>query len=590
MKSNLLNKSIIAVTISFALTACGTDEGYNLNFGSSEKVEFSDEAVNATFKEDSGVQSVNLLSGATVNGKPLNEIEDTVFVRSFVFENSNEAMPPQQDGNAPNQDISPFFVDGTQLRVNTDAFSELFQKCPVDAAIKTGFTYTVDYVVDNGFDYPIGETPETRRLNLTIEGIADPVTGLTVRDQQAGDVTITVAQGGQADTNAKPTPAYACDTTFSYQSQDTSIVTVDDSGVLTGVAQGNTRVTVTVMGKDADGNDVSFSGDVAVEVIPAPLNVASMSIENGETVGEIPTCTTTAFNIVPQAEAGKQLAGTFVYAWQSTGANLDLLSQRQTADFSETAYFRTSELDADNSDNAITVSLATVDDATTTFNVVENLACGSKGNYSIDLSFDNNADLNANIKWAQVGAFGQTTTVNDSVSGNAYMYELTSDPSGAEIGLWYQNFNAGAGSNSFFAAHFGLTSAMASGGSHGIEVKTGVWVKVIRQDNNDTSPVTIKHTLLPWTATPGGDRGPKRALSPEFVGTVTPGAWTYVEFVDQLWDNDESTVATSFIIPNTWVHRDGDAKNVSVIPEFLFEGLSVNDKILLDDYSIIQLN
>lgn len=84
------------------------------------------------------------------------------------------------------------------------------------------------------------------------------VTAVTITPETA---TITI--GNTITLTATTTPTNATDTSISWSSNDTSIATVDTNGIVTGIAEGNTTVTVTT-------TDGSFS-DTAGITVSAPL-------------------------------------------------------------------------------------------------------------------------------------------------------------------------------------------------------------------------------------------------------------------------------------------------------------------------------
>lgn len=91
---------------------------------------------------------------------------------------------------------------------------------------------------------------------VTVQTDAVPVQSLTVSPEQ---VRVTV--GGTADLTATVTPANATARALTWTSADPAVATVDADGVVTGLAQGTTTVTVRTA-------DAAFSVDVPVTVVP----------------------------------------------------------------------------------------------------------------------------------------------------------------------------------------------------------------------------------------------------------------------------------------------------------------------------------
>lgn len=104
--------------------------------------------------------------------------------------------------------------------------------------------------------------------------LLDPQTDTELEELNVYCKDVTVGQGSAV--TLEPTilltgadgqlaPATRSDVTFSYESQDEAVVTVDETGVVTGVSPGKTTVVVTAVRKDADG-DVVGLGQRAVRV------------------------------------------------------------------------------------------------------------------------------------------------------------------------------------------------------------------------------------------------------------------------------------------------------------------------------------
>ncbi|WP_111979436.1 Ig-like domain-containing protein [Algibacillus agarilyticus] len=584
MKTTLLKNTFVMVSIAAALAGCSdVEEGRDFNFGNEEAVTYSDDSINKTFAEDSGIVTIDLFEGAMSNGEALTASSTGILVREFSFENAGGTDETNLAPPVDAEDFSPFRHEGNVLTVNTDLFSNLLHQC----GDKPQHTYTINYVLDNGFTPPYtGEArdpdelrPGARKLNLTLTGNEDALASINITDN---DAAIPASVGGNTQLMAVALPEYACNKNYTWSVSDTDIATVNAAtGMLTGVKAGTVTVTIT--------SEVGGLVDTAtVEVKNAPIGVASIAIDNAAK-RSVPSCSAAAFNVVPTAKTGETLSGTFVYTWSSDADQFDLISSSANADFSEMAYLRADTNDAVATDKMVSVNLSAgnIADATAAIDIENNLACGATGNF--DQSFESIAGV-----WGTLPSSGLATltTTPQGLSGGGYVFTMNRDPNaGEEYGFNSLNFNRGNTANNVLAREFGLLRDKAdNGGSWGKEIKASMWVKVVKADNSTTADsVKLTHTILPWLSTPGGARPAKRALSPEFVGMITPGEWQYIEFVDQQWDNDATTSAATFTVPTTWTHRTGEGAT-SVIPEFLFEGLMQGDQVFVDDYAVVRVD
>ncbi|WP_017446895.1 Ig-like domain-containing protein [Gayadomonas joobiniege] len=586
MHNNLLKKPLSILIAAAMLTACGSEEGYDAKFNAANAIELKDGGISAEMNESSGLQYVDLLANANVNGKPLSQYSGTVLLRNFEFGGAEDLLPPQKEGLSDNQDISPFVIKNNRLEVDTDAFADILRRCETSELNPASFTYQISYNIDNGFDYD-GDAP-LQTLNLTLNAVDDPLEGVMIN---TNDVPrIDVAAGGTMQATATPVPFYACDYIFEWRIEDESLATVDENGLITGIKPGTTNITVTA--RSDEESTRRFSHTVSLKVVEAPVNVASINIQNNAQVRQMPTCSATPFKVIPQAQTDTQIGGTFVYDWSANDASVELVNTLQLSNFSEIGYFRTETLDSGVTDKQVNVSLATVEDAQASFEVVDNLACNTKNldpRY-VDMSFDDNTQFNNNVRWWFLPGYAATNLKADGIAGNAIAYTLPDGYTG-EVGMYYSTYQKGPTGNSYFAAQFGIAKPQAEGGSWGLEFKAGMWVKVVRADPSNTDEVTLRHHLLAWETSDvkGSEaRAARRANGPEFVAKVSPGEWQYVEFKDQLWDDNPDTTADSFTIPETWADMNSGG-DIAVLPEFLLEGMTPGDRIFFDDYTVVEV-
>ncbi|MDU0356309.1 hypothetical protein RS130_22630 [Paraglaciecola aquimarina] len=93
MKNNLLVKTAIAASIVSVLNACsGVDEGYNPNFNSTSGVTYSDDKITVMLTEETGSQSIDLLAGATIDGKAASDFDGTIFINQIEILASNNFL------------------------------------------------------------------------------------------------------------------------------------------------------------------------------------------------------------------------------------------------------------------------------------------------------------------------------------------------------------------------------------------------------------------------------------------------------------------------------------------------------------------
>ncbi len=111
-----------------------------------------------------------------------------------------------------------------------------------------------DFTVEGALDAP---TTVRAVARVTVTADAVPVESLTLDPTAA-----TVSVGATVAIDATVTPPNASARQITWSSADESVATVDDAGVVTGVAAGSTTITATT----ADG---SISAEVAIEVVEA---------------------------------------------------------------------------------------------------------------------------------------------------------------------------------------------------------------------------------------------------------------------------------------------------------------------------------
>ncbi|MDO6444165.1 Ig-like domain-containing protein [Colwellia sp. 1_MG-2023] len=582
--NNLLKKTAIVTAVSVALIGCGsgTDEGYSHKFKNDYSVEYSTDSINVTYDEVSGIQQVNLLEGAMVNGEALTLESSTspIHIRDFSFSARNdEFITPQAEGLSNNQGISPFIVadDGVTLLVLTDAYAQALRMCDTtdvrgatDADgnptgngsrdFPTSITYDISYVVDNGFELAPGQEHPTRSLVLTINAITDPVTSV-----QAFDMN--VASGDTTPMLSATLPTYACNSNLTFEIADETTASVDESGNVTGNNKGETTITVT------SEENPELSASATVNVTPG-FNLAITNQEFndlGAPLGTklVPTCSAIGVSVKPTIVADT-LSGDYHYTWMSDNATF--ANEESDGSFGATGRFLNGLATGESAtitvglDNGYTgaTSIDDVQEQMVTVTAERNYACepGEIPNGPSDLL------LNA-------GGWGANAThVAGGLDGTAL--QITSNNDGAQFAnttrqVWNQN-------NNFHAATFGRGDA-----SIGRTFKFSVWAKLNQLPAESTDEIKLEHTILPWlcdgcdglTGFPGRYEG-------GVVGTVTAELkhttdWQLVEFINPLTGTMEWTV------PSNW--------NVATAAFQFWDlyGFANGDSIMLDNYSIVEV-
>ncbi|WP_448248462.1 Ig-like domain-containing protein [Thalassotalea agariperforans] len=639
MKTHLLKTTLIAATLSSVLTACDTaDKGKDYNFSSEEQVSFATENLQVSLTEGNGSVEVDLLAGAMVGDVALSGSDLTVFVSEMVFPSPEETVPAKfytyesPSVGVVNQTISPFSLtaDSKKLVVNTDAFDypapsvhnnawrSSLHECDMsdensgrttgqNAGIIPGpdglvdnpssVTYNISYVVDAGFVLAPGEEPARRTLSLTINAAPDVVTEVVAAD-------IELPAGGTAQLVAQTNPSYACsDLSLTYSVADTNIATVNaNTGEVTGVSQGTTEVTITHTGTGMSTTaNITVTSGFTLAITNQPND------ELGSPVGmkEVPACTMTGVVVEPSNAAG-DLTGSYTYDWMSSNPDVAYASEHMRG-FGATGMFSTGTENPADLDNlpttTVTVGYLTGDtgsndsadtaDKSIELTVQPNAACNSVATSSFDNTFDSDQKPYAPIG-TDYGSSSRKATAGINGSG-AISFVRNSTPlpvpdntanSSGVAGVNFFDWQAGPTATSWFAVNYAQFPE-----SHNKTIKVSMWAKVIKADPTNTDDVTVTHHLLPWVVVDGPDRGPKRAIGPNFKGTIpgdANGEWVYIEFMDVQW-TDGAIPNDSFTIPDTWVHKNGNAEaDSSMVPEWIFDGLSAGDEILIDEYSIIE--
>ena len=586
--NNLLKKTTILAAVSLSLYGCGdgVDEGYAYNFKNDHAVEYSTLSINATFDEESGIQGVNLLEGAMVNGEALTLENSTspVHITDFSFTSRDENfVTPQAEGLSNNQRISPFLVadDGVTLLIHTDAYADALRMCdetdergdtdadgnPIGDGVRdypTSITYDIEFVVDNGYQYAPGVESPTRKLVLTINAISDPVESVQAFDMD-------VAVGDNKAMLAATLPTYACNSNLTYSIEQETIASVDDEGMVTGNNLGETTITVT----SEENTEISATATITV-TSGFNLAITNQDFNDlGAPLGtkSVPTCSAIGVAVEPSIVADT-LTGDYSYTWASgnaaftaqefdgafgaTGRFANGLATGETAEI--TVGYESGYIGANNPDD--------IQDQMVTVTAQRNYACDPLPNSEGTTFYVSDLLLNS-------GNWGVNAThVAGGLDGTALQITSTNDGAlfaGVTQQQWNQTFN-------FHAATYGRGDA-----SVGRTFKFSVWAKLDQLPAEPTDEIKLEHTILPWncdgcaglTGFPGRYEG-------GVVGTVSAKLkhttdWQLVEFINPL------TGTALWTVPANW------NQTTAAFQFWDLYGMENGDTILLDNYSVVEV-
>lgn len=582
MQTNLLKKTMLFTMISAALIGCGGgDEGKDYNFNAKDPVQFPEESLVVNVNEVIGVIEIDLLFGATVDSKPIDTTDSTVYVRNFRFAPlNNKFVTPQAAGNVASQGVSPFFVsdDKTKLIVVTDAFDQALRMCDttdargaVDADgnnigdgvrdFPQSITYSVHYVIDNGFDLAPGVEHPERELLLTINAISDPVVEVQAFETE-------VASGDTKPMLSATLPSYACNSNLTYEIVEQTIASIDDEGNITGNNKGETTITVT------SEENTELSATATISVTPGfNLAITNQDVNDlGAPLGtkSVPTCSAIGITVEPSIVADT-LSGDYSYSWMSDTQTFS--NEHSDGAFGATGQFINSLASGEMA--TVTVGYdAGYTGATSSDDVQEQMVIvTAERNYACESGElpSGPTDLLLNA-----GNWGPNAThVAGGLDGTSLLVTSNNDD-GAQFGnTTRQVWNA---NNNFHSLTFGR-----GGESVGRVFKFAVWAKLSQLPAETTDELKLDHTLLAWDCEGCG-------VTAGFPGRYTDGVtgsvsavlkhttdWQLVEFINPL------TGTTEWTVPANW------NVNTAAFQFWDLYGFGNGDSIELDNYSIVEV-
>ncbi len=574
----MINRSLKITTACVAVTAAvagcgGPDEGYSNPLVSDSPVTFSTPSIDAAFDEESGVHRVDLLEGAMVDGEQLVQSGDSpVYIRDMVFTPRNAAFQtPSGSGG------SPFNLDGVHLEIETGSFAQALRMCdttdvrgatgaggsPIGDGVRDfpmSISYEITYAVDNGYDPGPGQALPTRTLNLTLNAISDPVTGV-----QAFDVSLPATAATPMLSATEP--AYACNPALNYAIANTSIATVDDNGVISGHVVGSTTITVTSV------EVPTLSAMAEVSVTPAfTLEITNQDFNAlGAPLGtkSVPTCSAIGVSVEPSI-VNDTLTGAYTYSWTSQSPSASFGGEESDGAFGATGWF-TNALGISEA-ATITVGYGSgytgvtgpldIEEQSVLLTAVRNHTCDPNpsphpAGYASDLGLN-------------TGRWGPLATAVPSGGLDGAASVLITGPGGdittVVQQVWNQNRN-------FHSQYYGRGAA-----STGRTFKFSVWARLGQLPSGDD--VVLDHTLLPWACTTCGGTGfpGRRPQSESVTATLKPTTgWQLVEFINPL------TGTAEWSVPEIW------DLNTAMFLHWDVYGLAAGETIEIDSYSVVEV-
>ena len=576
----MINRSLrittVCVAVSAAVAGCGgPGEGYSNPLASDSPVTFSSSSLSAAFDEDSGMQQVDLLEGALVNGQQLAPSAGSpVYIRDLSFTPRNAAFQtPSGSGGSPFRLSS----DGVHLDVATNMFSSALRMCdstdergatgadgnPTGDGVRdypTSISYEITYAIDNGYDPGPGQDLPTRTLNLTVNAITDPVTGV-----QAFDVRLPAT--ASTPMLSATQPAFACNPALTYAVADTGVASVDADGVISGLVVGSTTITVTSV------EAPTLSAMATVTVTPAfTLAITNQDFNAlGAPLGakSVPTCSAIGVSVEPSI-VNDTLSGAYTYNWTSQSASVSLGGEQSDGAFGATGWFSNSLGVAEPA--TITVGYGSgytgvtdpkdIEDQSVVLTAVRNHVCDPNpsphpAGYFSDLELNTGGWGPLATAVAGGGLDGAGSVLITSPGGNITTVVRQ---------VWNQNRN-------FHSQYYGRGAA-----STGRTFKFSVWARLGQLPSG--GDVVLNHTLLPWAcSTCGGSGFPgRRPQSESVTATLKPTTgWQLVEFTNP------STGTAEWSVPDIW------DLNTAMFLHWDVYGLASGETLEIDSYSVVEV-
>ncbi|WP_017446764.1 Ig-like domain-containing protein [Gayadomonas joobiniege] len=267
MKNLFLNVTALAVTT--ALTACGGSNEISKPIDDTKipAVTVEDAVMSLEFGETEGVKRISLLQGVD-NPYPQNSVFATKF--QHVFEKDDDGIKLDTEPDLPPGAITK---QAEEIIIDTSAWLDVLE-------YQESLTYEFSYTLDNGS----AELVE-RTVMVKINGeevVAEQIDLLVAEDAE-------VPVGTQVNIEAVVSPANTTFPELTWSTSDASIATINEQGVVTGVATGSVDISATSKDGDVTAttslNVVTDSDKpIGVEVQQDGQTIDMLTVEQGQAI------------------------------------------------------------------------------------------------------------------------------------------------------------------------------------------------------------------------------------------------------------------------------------------------------------------
>lgn len=224
MQKNLLKNIVLSSVLLTLLSACNdVDEGFSHEFSGQQPVTY-DGPLLIESDEEQGIIEVDLLSDTSV------EEGQTAIIRGLTF-----------ISDTSDNYIDDFLAkNGNIAVIDTDLYARALK---YQETVVLNFEYWVD--TGAGAELDDDGNPVMRDMKVTLNGIYDPVAEFAISHN-----AVTLPPGYDLTISSIIAPIYATNPNLQWSTGDSSIATVNEQGIVTGVAEGETTLTVSTFESD----------------------------------------------------------------------------------------------------------------------------------------------------------------------------------------------------------------------------------------------------------------------------------------------------------------------------------------------------